>query len=161
MEEIMKEGLLADALLCSYKDLVHLAEAIDCKVINLARNRDYLNSSTIEVSEKIISLIEKKILICNTKVLVDNVLKALDRNEARLLILKYIDNLSNEKLAYIFKINVRTVYRKLEKAKESFYEMLIKKKFNEETLKAIYKNQYWFMRYTCQKEDKALKSMVG
>ena len=143
----MKQSVLAEAMLKSYSNLVVLAEAIDKKIMNFTTIQCVKDLSALELSNKIIDMMQKKILMCNTKVLVERVFKQLDKDLARLLILHYVDNMTIEKLASHFNISLRTAYRKFARAKEDFVNLLTLNGYGEKRLNEMYKGQYWLLKY--------------
>ncbi|MBQ8749767.1 MAG: sigma-70 family RNA polymerase sigma factor [Clostridia bacterium] len=142
-----------DVLLESYNNLVNFADAVDRKIDILSHcNDSRLNA--LEVSNKIIDLMEKKISICNTKVLIENVINNLDKEARKLIVLKYIDKYSLEKIAISMKMTLRTIYRKMSKVREKFSKMLLLMGYTDEKLHLMYKDNLWLYNSFCSEMEK-------
>ena len=113
----MKFDLWSKTLLRSYGMLDKAIGAIDRafeKIVNSSRcasSYDTLFNGTEVVAGKLLSLIEKKKILVRTQKLVDNILDKMDKDNAKLLVLKYINNISNEEISVLLNKSVRTVLR--------------------------------------------------
>lgn len=118
------------AILSSYNYLQRLCDSIDLLVERTAVNSYYsfsfnFNDTAIEtVSNKIIELTNRKIGYINLKLIIDKVLKEIPKNQAKLIILKYIQKLSIEKTCELLDISVRSGYRRLDNALAVFMATL-------------------------------------
>ena len=75
----------ANVLLESYSNLVKFADAVDSEVrrVTLLGSSDRFN--TMELSNYVIDLIEKKIALCNTKVLIEEIVRKMDKETQKSL----------------------------------------------------------------------------
>ncbi|MGN1227951.1 MAG: hypothetical protein ACI4TX_04840 [Christensenellales bacterium] len=150
-----------NVLLSSYGNLINFADAVDKKIEALSNFDCSGRLSALDTSIKIIDLMEKKVSLCNTKVLIEDVLKRLDYDSARMILLKYLDRVGLDKIARLLKINLRTAYRKLIKAKESFGHVLIEMGYNETRLTNMYKNQLWlYNNYLNERINQIAKNKI-
>ncbi len=114
---LMKFDLWSKTLLKSYGMLDKAIGSIDRafdKIINssyCASSYDTLFNNTKMIADKLLSLIEKKKVLVRTQKLVDDILAQIDKYYAKLLVLKYINNISNEQLSHLLNISIRTILR--------------------------------------------------
>jgi len=100
-----------------YRFLDKLASSIDKIVETRALNSYYVsleNTSYNDISKvtnDILELTERKITLINLKVLANEMLKFLDKDYARLIIMKYIENKPYFEIAEKLNISERTVTR--------------------------------------------------
>lgn len=117
-------------VLTSYNYLQRLCDTIDKIVERTALNSHYIcgswdsNCSVEAVSKKIIKLINKKIEYINLKVAIDKSLEKMNVKHAKLLVLRYIHYFSQEKVCEILNISLRTFYTLLDKAINSFSNIM-------------------------------------
>lgn len=133
----------ANVLLESYSNLIKFADAVDSEVkrVTLLGSSDRFN--TMELSNYVIDLIEKKIALCNTKVLIEEIIRKMDKETQKFIILKYIDRFSMDIIAKKQGLTLRTAYRRLNIIKEKFAKCLLDMGYTDEKLRKIYKNQLW------------------
>ncbi|MDD2445752.1 MAG: sigma-70 region 4 domain-containing protein [Clostridia bacterium] len=100
-----------------YRFLDKLASSIDKIVETRALNSFYVSLDNIsyndisKVTNEILELTERKVTLINLKVLANEVLKVLDKDYARLIIMKYIENKPYLEIAEKLNISERTVRR--------------------------------------------------
>ena len=149
MEDYMGLKTWSKTLLESYIHLKYFAKTVDKLILRLSLNSNITSSTdlliynTYVLTDKLISLCERKKVICNTKVLVDEILLDLPIEYSKILILKYIDKLSNLEISKIYNVNVRTIFRKLQIATDKFANRLLVKGYNNENLLKIYNSERW------------------
>ncbi len=147
----MEFDLWSKTLLRSYGMLEKITGAIDRtfnKIAYTSRSSstsDTLLSSTYQISEKLLTLIDRKRLLINTKILVDEILSSIDENSAKVLVLKYINNLTNDDMTKILNLSIRTILRRTNKAVEEFGYEIKCRGYTEEKLNNMYMNEKWVM----------------
>lgn len=141
-------------LLKNYNNLVNFADAVDERIKSLAQSSASVMLSAMELSNMVIDLMQKKVSLCNAKVLVENVLKNLKEEEKRILILKFVDNVPIEVIAKILNQSLRTTYRKLGEAKRRFAETMMFMGFTDKELSSLFYKQLWiYEEYSYRKEQ--------
>lgn len=114
---LMKFDLWSKTLLRSYGMLDKAIGSIDKtfeRIVSSSRcasSYDTLFNGTELIADKLLNLIQKKKILVKTQDLVNDILNNMDEYHAKLLVLKYIKNISNEELSAIFEKSVRTVLR--------------------------------------------------
>lgn len=141
----MKIQIWSKALLKSYSNLSRLANNIDGRVFTLAHsmsNARYGNTTEI-VADKILKYVDKKVTLCKTKVLIEDILMKLNDKYATVLKMRFVDNKSYEEIANYFGVCVRTIRRYLAEAIKHFSFNLKVKSYTPETLSKMYENEKW------------------
>ena len=77
--------------------------------------------------------------------LVDNALNRLDKSEAKVLILKYIDNVPTNLASDVMKISMRTFFRKIKIAIQNFWIALTKNDFSLKKFYEMFNNEKWVL----------------
>lgn len=132
------------ALLSSYKYLERLCNSLDELVEKTALNSYYsysfrLEDNSIEnIADKIISYSNRKISYINIKVLVEKVLKEINNQYAKLLILRFIYEMPPEEICDIFNLSSSAFYRRLDKALAVFMTTLSRFGYTCEKLEIEY-----------------------
>lgn len=143
----MKDNSWTKTLLYIYKYLDRVAQGIDSLVEKQALNSFYYssiaNNDAELISKKIISLIERKKRLINIKVLVDKCLENCNRNYARILIEKYMDNDRAEEIAQRNNLSMRTYFRRLKEGENTFTNLMTRFGFNEKKLNEYLKDENW------------------
>ena len=135
-----------------YRFLDKIADSIDKIVETRALNACYmdLNNSAFNdvtaVSEDILELTQRKITLINLKVLTISMIKNLDKDYARLIILKYIENRPYIKISEIMNISERTITRWHGNAIVSSCFYLEKEGYNLNKLLDMLKNEKWILQ---------------
>lgn len=100
-----------------YRVLDKLSESIDkmvkmkalgCMITGM---ENIAFNTTLKVSEDITNLTNKKINLINLKIITNNILKNIDKDLARLIILRYIEEKKFTEISEILKISIRTALR--------------------------------------------------
>lgn len=137
-----EQRMWAKALLSSYAYLENICGSIDKKVISYgigsASNRD-----AEFVADKIISLIERKKFLINTKLLIDKALYGISADYARAIILKFIDKIKVETASKVMNVSLRTYFRKVEIGVDKFASELLSFGYDEKKLYQIYSGENW------------------
>lgn len=119
------------AILSSYNYLKRLCDSLDSLIEKTAVNSYYsfslnYHDTTIEtVSTKILNYSNRKIGYINLKLIIEKALKRMPKQQAKLLILKFIQKMSIEKTSSLLNISNRSSYRRLEKALSMFMAELV------------------------------------
>lgn len=148
---VCKEGKMKNnwskTLLYVYKYLDRVCEGIDALVEESALNSFYYrnDNEVNRVTKRICELCERKAKLINIRVLVDNCLLKIERQNAQLLIQKYIDDEISEVIAERNNMNVRTYFRKLIQAEKSFTILLLQEGFSSEKLQEYLSNEKWII----------------
>lgn len=156
----MENNTWSKTVLSVYRFLPRVTFALDKLVETKAKNSSFLCGSSystnniFELSDKLIKLTERKVSLINLKILTEKALKSINRDFARLLILKFIDGKKCGEIAEHFGICNRTVFRKLIQAVDSFTNALIKFNFNKEKMHALLDQEKWMME-TYRELDKS------
>ena len=143
----MKQKVWAKTLLTIYNCLETIASAIDNLVITQSVSSGRNNLTTLENVEKVINLIQRKKLLVNLKVLIDNSLSKLDKNCARILIMKYVDKVRPEFAMEILELSRRTYFRRIDSSIDSFASALSSLGYDEGVLEAMLKKEHWIREY--------------
>jgi len=134
-------------LLYVYKYLDRVCDGIDSLVEQNALNSFHYRSENgvNVVAERICDLYQRKVKLINIKVLVDNCLLKSEKQNAQLLIEKYIDDDISETIAQRHNMNIRTYFRKLNQAEKSFTILMLMEGFNEEKLEKYLSGEKWIL----------------
>lgn len=143
----MKQKIWAKTLLASYNSLQTIADAVDNLVVTQGVNSGKNNLTTIESAERIINLIQRKKLLVNLKILVDSIIAKLDTLSARLLIMRYLDNIKPDICFDILKLTRRTYFRRLDKALEEFSIKLKLNGYTSEILENLVGKEHWIKEH--------------
>ncbi len=147
----MKTNEWAKTILYVYKYLDRVTEGIDKLVCQNALNSFYARgdkqseNGVMAVADRLIKLSARKVRLINLKVLADNSLKAIDRQNAQLLIEKYIDNDESEVIALRHKLHIRTYFRRLGQAEISFCQAMARQGFDDKRLFSYLSQEKWIL----------------
>lgn len=113
----MDLNILVKTLFSVYRVLDKLSGSID-KMVRLkafgsmATTMENLAvNDTLKISQDINNLTNKKINLINIKVITTDILKGIDKDFARLIILKYMENKKYAEISQILNISIRTAIR--------------------------------------------------
>lgn len=120
----MESKIWSKTLLSIYRHLEPLTKNIDKIVSAQSANSFYGKDDVFSISNRIIEMTEKKILLINIRVLVDEALLSMDKEYAKVLILRYLDGCSNEQIKEVLEIPERTMFRRFDKATILFDKLL-------------------------------------
>ncbi len=145
----MKNCLWAKTLLSVYRYLERIAGALDKIILQSGLNsssilgQNYFYNNVYSITQKIIDLSERKVTLINLKLLVEDVLGELEEKDAQILIEKYFDGVKSTELMQRHGISMRTVFRKLDCALNSFASKLIVKGYPDRILSQNLRNEGW------------------
>lgn len=138
----MKQDLLwTKTILSVYRYLSRVCGAIDKIIEKTALGsanfgvQTYYFNNVMSISQRIIDLSQRKVTLINLKILVDDCLKGIGQDDAKILIARYFDGEKRKQLAEKFNISMRTVFRRVECAEVSFSKVLRLKGFDDEKMK--------------------------
>lgn len=163
----MEKNEYGKALLYSYRYLESMCNAIDNFVRRYSINSSFYENSypnrnsAYEVSNHIIRLIERKRKLINTKVIIEDCIKALRPIQQRILLLNYLDNMSAEKIQLCLNIPPRTFYRKKNDAINSFCKKLAQKGYEKNFIMIELISENWFDKFCIGSRHKEIKGKVG
>lgn len=154
-------------LLSIYKYFPTLISSIDRLVevrsVNSSNYHFSFLDTTTNQANAILSLMDRKVLLINLRVATNTVLEKMRTEQAKLLILRYIDGFSVKYISEKLGINLRTCFRKLNTALSSFSAKMGEFIFNNEnvflknnkkTLDCIFENlNNWNICDDCEGED--------
>ena len=143
-------------LLSTYSYLETIVGAIDKTVLNYGIN-SAMSTDTEFVANKMIALMERKKFLINIKILIDNILKRIDDDVARILVLKYIDKIKAETASQILGISIRTFFRKIGMGLDQFSRQLQAFGYTPEKLYSVFKDEGWVMEINSSYSKKGQK----
>lgn len=113
---------ICKTILSVYNLLPMITNSLDKLIMKKAENSmSLIMGDTVEnCSREIIELTEQKISLINLKVLLDNSLGELSENNARLIMMRFVDGINCEDCIKILKIDKRTFFRRLAVALDNF-----------------------------------------
>lgn len=137
-------------ILSAYNSLNDTALSIDECVYNTAIHSHNMNMtnflSTEKQTDKIISLINRKIDLINLKVLTDKILSIMNVNQSTLLTEKFINGLKNEKLIEKLGISNNTFYRRLHLSVNNFGKRVVEINCDKNWFEKNYLVQPWIKK---------------
>jgi len=160
----------AKTLLTIYKYLERITGAIDKIILQSAINssnicgQNYYYNNIHAISDKIINLSERKVLLINLKVLVDEILQSLPEKESVLLIGKFVEGFKCKEMVIQYDVSLRNMFRKIDGAVKMFSNKLNKMGFNDSKLSKMLKDEGWILncheRFCAEKEDVKIEKIV-
>ena len=136
-------------LISSMKIFPELIKTID-KIIDMRASTitfmaDIYSSagSTLEQAEEIIDLSERKKSILNIYLMMQTVLKNIDREKQEFLVKKFYSKYTNEELANEYGISVRSVYRKTEKIMDELCKKCMEQNWSLKFIESQVKDESW------------------
>ena len=146
----MKNDLIwTKTVLSVYRYLDRICDAIDKIVLNTglsSRNINQMNyfcNNVMSISQKIIKLSQRKINLINLKLLANKCFRKINKTDAKLLILCYIDGTKRRELAEKYQISMRTVFRRIESAETAFSKALHMQGYSDEKLEEMLHEENW------------------
>ena len=147
----MNTNVWTKTTLSSYPYLIKIADAIDRIVERKALNSFYVSSSNFassnvyDVANNIIDLTQRKVVLINLKILVEDCLKKCDRLNAKILIAKYISKKKNKEIGELLGLSLRTLYRRLKLAERQYEFSLRELGYDSYRLKDFLKDEEWIL----------------
>lgn len=132
-----------------YRYLESMADTVDKKIINTGSNSNKEGlqkyQTTYFQTNQMIELIERKRKFINLKVAVEETLATLSNIDRRILVLSYIDGVTNVIIAQLLNISLRTLFRKKASAIDKLANTMEKFGLNEKFFACEYGGEPWFM----------------
>lgn len=156
----MENNNWSKTILEVYRYLPRVTYAYDNIIKTRAYNSAYSSSSNtsfnnvLNVANSILNLSERKITLINLKLIIEKALKNIDRKLARMLILKYIDGKKSVEIAEKFNICLRTFFRKINIALDSFTKALVRIGYTQQKISIMLQKEEWIKEvYNSLQED--------
>ena len=136
----------AKTVLFAYKYLGAMCRSLDKQIKRMAVNSFYIGgvwneqNSTYKISEKIIKLSDKKVDYINLKLIIEKCLQEMKQENAKILILRNIKELSSQTVANLLNISERTYFRKLNNALSEFARVMERKGYSYQKLEICFWN---------------------
>ena len=143
----MKEKNLMKSVLSSYAYVNRVIRIIDKKVLNKGINscNTYGFFETLSVMNEMAELVGRKRKLKTLKELVEECLKSMSETDAKILILKFIERYSNDKIGLLLNKSARTICRMFDKALLKAYEYFCSQGFNYSNLIKYLKSEKWIL----------------
>ncbi len=166
----MKNDVLwTKTILSVYRYLERICGAIDKIIMSMALNcgdmlgQNYNINNAYSVSQKIIDLSERKVKLINLKILIEETLKEINKKDALLLIERYFNATPRKELSEKNEVSLRTIFRKIEQAENTFSKRLTIKGYGSLALSEMLKEEGWinsvYLRISSEnKEDICLSN---
>ena len=163
----MENTKWSKTILTVYRYLKRMTFAFDRMIKSKAYNSFYTTSENFafnnifDISNSILDLSERKVTLINLKILTERVLKSIDRDLAKILIFKYVDNKKCEEISSMLGCTTRTYFRKINLAHKSFYKALTRLGYDEEKLEQMLKNEKWILNVYkdfCDEESQIIEA---
>lgn len=135
-----------------YRFLDKIANSIDKIVETRALNACYMClentafNDVMNVSDDIMELTQRKITLINLKVLVTSIIKNLEKDYARLIIMKYIENKPYAEIANLLNVSERTITRWHSNAIVNSYFYLESQGYTLAKLLNMLKKEKWILQ---------------
>lgn len=142
---------LGKTIIGVYRYLPRVATAFDRIVKTRAYNSNAISSNCIafnditNVANTIINLSQRKITLINLKIITEKALKNIKPQYSKLLILRYVDGKKANEIANILGICLRTFFRQINLAVESFSKALSRLGYGEEKLLEMLEEEKWIL----------------
>lgn len=149
----MKENCWSKTLLGVYNYLETIAGAIDKITLKTALNSfhfskiNYEKNNVLSISNRLIDLSERKVTLINLKIIIENALMSMKKNDALILIARYVNREKIGQIAEKQNVSNRTIFRKISIAEEKFYNAVVKQGFDGLRLKNMLKDEHWIINY--------------
>lgn len=137
------QNLWSKTLLLSYRHLEPLCGSIDKIIEKIGISAGKMYDNAFSTLQKIIELSERKITLINLKLLIENTLSKIKKEKASILIRRFIDNITYKNLQEEYNTSLRTVFRKLNLALNSFSSHLLLNGFDDKKIENMVKRENW------------------
>ncbi|MGN1162626.1 MAG: hypothetical protein ACI4T2_01710 [Christensenellales bacterium] len=148
----MKQILWSKTILTAYRYLERIVSAIDKLVIKEAMGSIssdsliYSLKSAETITNKILDYTEKKVALINVKLLIEKALYSMKKEQALILVKKYINGKKTNDIISEIGCPRRSYYRKLESATKTFAHVIKMMGFSEERFDQMLSDQKWLMK---------------
>lgn len=136
----MNEKIVCEVMLYAYKALEDRCEKLDDKVLRVALGS--MNRGVFESTNEILKLTDEKITYCNIKVIIDEALNKIGRNDE--VKAYHIDGEYYKDIIAREEISEKTYFRRLKKQRAKLYKA-ITDKYDGEYLAGLIRESKWLM----------------
>lgn len=132
-----------------YRHLPRIIDSIDKVFSARALNGGIMSGNAVSyndvynLTDNLIKLSQKKVALINLKVLAKLIVRNLDRDLVKMLILRFVDGFTAPKLAEHFNISERTVFRRINEALSMASMKAEELGYNKEKLENEFKDEKW------------------
>ncbi len=143
----MKGKIWAKTILQAYNYVNRIIKSIDKMVVerSAASHYSFGYADTLRVAEAIMELIERKRHLICMKNLVEDSLQFMEPESSKLLVLRFIDKQSPEKIAELTGASVRSVHRNLDKALAQCSAGFVRQGYTASQLEEYLKEERWLV----------------
>ena len=149
MGELMNLKSWTKTIFMVYRHLPKIINSIDKVFSARALNGGIMSGSACAYNDvynltyNLINLSERKKALINLKILADYAIKGIDKNLAKIIILRYMDGYSIKDLANHFNISERTTYRRIDEALRQASFVLNQNGYNQDKIEDSLKKEKW------------------
>ena len=144
-----------------YNYLPRVTYAYDKIIKTRAYNSANMSSNNLgfnnveNVTNSIINLSQRKVTLINLKLIIEKALKSMDKELAKIIIFKFIDKKKSVEIAEKLDVCLRTMFRKVNLALDSFSKALQRMGYSQEKLKGMLNKEKWICKVyeTISKKD--------
>ena len=141
----------ARTILSVYRYLERIAGAIDKIIMQKALSsanicgQNYYQNNVYTLSQNLIDLSERKVTLINLKILTENTLSKIDKDDANILIEKFFDGVKSKDIASRHEFSMRTVFRRIDSAVQKFAKTLSMQGYGDLALQNMLKDENWIL----------------
>ena len=132
-----------------YKYLSTMAKSIDKTVLDLGKSSHitslHRQHNTYNQAGNLIELVDRKRKMINLKIIIEEVLAKMEKEDRRIISLVYMDGVKSETIAKILGVSIRTFFRKKLIAIQNFTLIMAEIGYNEEFFENEYFSEKWLM----------------
>lgn len=165
----MKEQLWTQTIFESYGHAPTIIRTIDKRVMSLGVNSyktsNYGKDYTLDLMDAVIELIERKKKVLKLKVLVEDTLRNISLNSAKILMRRYFDKLTLKDIALEQHTTIGIARRMVKKALSNAYKYFCECGYNVANIEEEFKTEKWIVgiyqrKYESLKAPKAEDKIV-
>ncbi len=136
----MKEKNWMRTVFTAYSTIDKVLKAIDKQVLSesLSSTSTFGAEDTLKLADSVLDKIHRKRKLCVLKYLTEQSVKSIKEENAKVLIFKFFDELSDEEICDILKISSRTLHRKIASGLNECYAFFVKNNCNASTLEKCF-----------------------
>ncbi len=143
----MEEKILIKSILEGYRFIDKVVKKLDFNVVSKSvhSHSAYGYNETINLACDILHLTDRKQKLLFLKSMVDNGIKAMNTESAKVLMLKYVDGFSNVNISKMLDYGYKKVLRLLERATAELTIYFYGKGFNKTKLLSFLSSEVWLL----------------
>lgn len=131
-----------------YRYLETMSKSLDKVVLDIGKGSGKVSIKNCQTAHsqtgKIIKLMDRKRKLVNLKVVIEECLAGIPKDSRRLLSLFYIDGITANMISQLLGVSLRTVFRQISKALDSFCFELDKRGYGRVFFEEEYSCEKWF-----------------